>query len=144
MQRLRPIYGVLAITALEARDVICSTFRQTAANGFLPFRAICCNSAGNQSDASQTRRQRIRIRTRLAPTKNPLLRKQTRSSMTTTSHANSAGRKRVALLLPFFGTFPPWINLYFKTCSVQQDFQWLVFSDQETAAWAGKYPNITF
>ena len=58
--------------------------------------------------------------------------------------ANSAVRRRTALVLPFFGRFPQWINLYFKTCSAQQDFQWLVFTDQDTAAWSGRYQNISF
>jgi|SRR5579863_575621 len=57
---------------------------------------------------------------------------------------NYPHRRRTALIQPYFGCFPRWINLYFKTCSAQQDFQWLVFTDQDPAAWSGRYDNISF
>lgn len=38
---------------------------------------------------------------------------------------------RIAIIIPFFGTWPPWIELFFYSCTQNNEIDWLFFSDCE-------------
>ena len=45
---------------------------------------------------------------------------------------------KIALIVPFFGTLPNYFQLFLDSCGKNPDFDWLIFSDDETAY---RYPE---
>ncbi len=37
--------------------------------------------------------------------------------------------KQVLIIIPFFGDIPPWIDFFFKSCSWNSDFHWLLYGN---------------
>lgn len=47
---------------------------------------------------------------------------------------HSSGTAQVALLIPYLGTLPPWIDGYLALCARNPKFHWIIFSDDPSAA----------
>lgn len=41
--------------------------------------------------------------------------------------------KRIVLILPYFGKFPQWMNLFLKSCANNPSIDFLIFTDDQTA-----------
>ena len=39
---------------------------------------------------------------------------------------------KVALIVLYFGKLPNYFSLFLKSCEVNKDFTWLIFTDDET------------
>ena len=46
--------------------------------------------------------------------------------------------KRVCLIIPYFGKLPNYFQLFLKSCAANSDYNWLIFTDDNTAF---DYPN---
>ena len=51
-------------------------------------------------------------------------------------------RNRIAVIIPYFGKWPEWIELYFYSCSKNPMIDWFFFTDCVLPE--NKYPNIHF
>lgn len=51
-------------------------------------------------------------------------------------------KNRIAILIPYFGKWPPWINLYLYSCHQNRNIDWYFFTDCEVTEVA--YDNVFF
>ena len=52
---------------------------------------------------------------------------------------------RIAIIIPFFGTWPKWITLFFDSCRWNSTIDFFFFSDCDTSDFKSKdIPNIFF
>ncbi len=55
--------------------------------------------------------------------------------------------KKIILLMPYFGSWPVWINLYIESCKYNPDIEWLFFTDcgePENKAQNVNYRHMSF
>lgn len=48
--------------------------------------------------------------------------------------------KRLILICPWFGAWPPWINFFIESCRHNPDIDWLIFTDQDAPE--NSAPNV--
>lgn len=51
-------------------------------------------------------------------------------------------RARIALVVPYFGTWPVWFPAFLQSCKYNPSIHWLLFTDCEIPA--ASYPNVRF
>lgn len=37
--------------------------------------------------------------------------------------------KKIVFIIPYFGTFPPWIDYFLASCTANSDVDFILFSD---------------
>jgi hypothetical protein len=55
--------------------------------------------------------------------------------------------KKIIMLMPYFGCWPAWINLYIESCKYNSDIDWLFYTDceePENKAENVKYKHLSF
>jgi hypothetical protein len=51
-------------------------------------------------------------------------------------------KNKIAIIIPYFGKWPEWIELYFYSCSKNECIDWYFFTDCEGIK--TQYPNVHF
>ena len=46
-----------------------------------------------------------------------------------------SARPRVAIVNTFFGTPPPWLPAFFRSCQTNADVEWLIYADFDVPAY---------
>lgn len=49
-------------------------------------------------------------------------------------------KHRIAILIPYFGDWPPWINFFIESCRANRTIDWYLFSDAEPPE--NRAPNV--
>ena len=41
-------------------------------------------------------------------------------------------KNKCVFIIPYFGKFPNYFNLFLKTCGLNPEFNWIIFTDDKT------------